>query len=490
MNVYFSDVFGVTEAELEDYGAFNISVVVDLPLFVDPFLLFDSPKPEYRKLHDDIIGYLGILRDLSQQGNVADARIQHLYCFREVEQNWLGFSQSGNGGRGLGIGFARALSQSLSSLFPDFGSESITKGSHLEKLTLIREGVGRDMISDFTTNLIKAFLCEYTQKFAQDHIDPSLLAEFAVPHSRFSPTTNTWRPERYKLPKLGEDYVLLTPKDILTKDDTWINKEDYYREYHEIPTAIGDAQLRAQVNAYFESILPNNPDKKERDKAIRMTTVKFPQLIDYFIKYKEDTGAIARRRSIEKVEESGAVYIRNYGDLIDLLEKLTDFYREPLNSKEAAREKALFLKDVIENKGGHRIFYINGKPIKREEDLQILYRLVWHGTSFDVSREVNDGRGPADFKISKGAKGKTLVEMKLASNTALQRNLETQAPIYQKASDAEHAIKVILFFTSAEGNKIIKVLKELRIDTSNDIILIDARLDNKPSGSKAGANNK
>jgi hypothetical protein len=32
--------------------------------------------------------------------------------------------------------------------------------------------------------------------------------------------------------------------------------------------------------------------------------------------------------------------------------------------------------------------------------------------------------------------------MKLASNTALQRNLEKQAPIYQKASDAEYAIKV------------------------------------------------
>ena len=152
---------------------------------------------------------------------------------------------------------------------------------------------------------------------------------------------------------------------------------------------------------------------------------------------------------------------------------------------EAAREKALFLKDVIENKGGHRIFYNKGKPIKREADLQILYRLVWHGTSFDVSREVNDGRGPADFKISKGAKGKTLVEMKLASNTALQRNLEQQAPIYQKASDAEHAIKIILFFTTAENNKLLKILRDLRIDKSDDIILIDARWDNKLSGSKA-----
>jgi hypothetical protein len=485
MNIYFSDAFGVTEAQLEKYGAFNISVIVDLPLFVDPFLLFDSPKPEYRKLHDDVIDYLRFLRDLSQKGSVREARIRHLYCFREVEQNWLGFSQAGNSGRGLGMGFARALSENLNSLFPDFGAEQITKGSHLEKLCLIREGVGRDMISDFTTNLIKEFLCEYTQKFAIDHIDPSLLAEFAVPHVRFSSMTQTWRSAKYTLPKLKNDFVLLTPKEILTKDEAWINKEDYYREYHDIPTAIGNDELRAQINSYFASVLPNNPNKKDQEKAVRKTTLKFPALIDYFIKYKESTGADARKKSLDKVEESTTIYIRQFGALIDLLQKATDFYTEPLDSRTAAREKALFLKDVIENKGGHRIFYNKGIPIQREVDLQILYRLVWHGTSFDVSREVNDGRGPADFKISRGAQGKTLVEMKLASNAALRRNLEKQAPIYQKASDAEHAVKVILYFTDSEAEKIKRTLKDLKIDKSEDIILIDARWDNKISGSKA-----
>jgi hypothetical protein len=32
------------------------------------------------------------------------------------------------------------------------------------------------------------------------------------------------------------------------------------------------------------------------------------------------------------------------------------------------------LKDVIENKGGYRIFYYDGKPLRRETDLQILYK--------------------------------------------------------------------------------------------------------------------
>ena len=53
--------------------------------------------------------------------------------------------------------FARALNDNLHNLFRDFGNEKVTKGSHLEKLVLIRARVGRDNISDFTTNLIKGY---------------------------------------------------------------------------------------------------------------------------------------------------------------------------------------------------------------------------------------------------------------------------------------------------------------------------------------------
>ena len=279
--------------------------------------------------------------------------------------------------------------------------------------------------------------------------------------------------------------MLLTPKDILTKDDTWINKEDFIRNYHDVPTAIENDQLRSQINEYFVSVLPRDAVKKEEQEAIRKTTLKFPELIDYFIKLKEETGDDAIKRSIDKVVASISLYIDQFGLLVQKLREESDFYKEPLNSKIAAREKIMFLKDVIENKGGHRIFYFKGQPIKKEQDLQILYRLVWHHTHFDVSREVNDGRGPADFKISSGAKDKTLVEMKLASNTALRLNLENQVETYQKASDATSALKVIIYFSHTEHERITRILRELKIENSEDIILIDARKDNKPSGSRA-----
>lgn len=133
----------------------------------------------------------------------------------------------------------------------------------------------------------------------------------------------------------------------------------------------------------------------------------------------------------------------------------------------------------------HRIFYVNGTPIQRESDLQILYRLTWFGTSMDVTREANDGRGPADFKISRGAKDKSLVEMKLAGNTQLERNLKNQSVVYEKASDAKRSVKIIIYFSVAERRRAEAILKRLKLERDEAIALIDARADNKPSGSKA-----
>jgi hypothetical protein len=84
------------------------------------------------------------------------------YMFSEVKQTWLGFSLDGNAGRGLGAEFAKGLYKGLTSIFRSFGKEIITKGTHMEKLCLISSKVGRDKISDFTTNFAKKFLLEFT----------------------------------------------------------------------------------------------------------------------------------------------------------------------------------------------------------------------------------------------------------------------------------------------------------------------------------------
>jgi hypothetical protein len=114
-----------------------------------------------------------------------------------------------------------------------------------------------------------------------------------------------------------------------------------------------------------------------------------------------------------------------------------------------------------------------------------MYRLTWYGTSSDVTREANDGRGPVDFKVYHGAQNKSLVEFKLASNPQLKRNLEKQVEVYKKASDSPRAIKVIIFFSEEQDMRVRRILRELEIADDPDVVLIDARNDNKPSGSKA-----
>src|ERR1022692_211389 len=101
IGVLFTDFFKVDAAKLETYGAFNISLVSDLPLFIDPFLLFNSKKPEYQALHDQIIRYLEFLRDKSVAGDVSKGHLEAWYHFGEVDETWLGFSKVGNQGRGL-----------------------------------------------------------------------------------------------------------------------------------------------------------------------------------------------------------------------------------------------------------------------------------------------------------------------------------------------------------------------------------------------------
>jgi hypothetical protein len=162
----------------------------------------------------------------------------------------------------------------------------------------------------------------------------------------------------------------------------------------------------------------------------------------------------------------------------------TEFY-ERGDSYEEALQRVKYLKHVIEDNDGYRVFYVDGMPVKRESDLHTMFRLTWYATAFDVNAEVNNGRGPVDYKVSKGKQNANLVEFKLASNSSLRRNLEKQVQIYAKASQTEKSIKVIMYFSDSELEKVAGILRDLKLQDREDIVLIDAGRDNKPSASKA-----
>lgn len=489
LNIYFSDFFDVDEKIIENYGAVNISLINDMPLFVDPFLLFNSDNPAYQEIHRNIISYLLFLQEQAEKyPTPLPGMLSIWYHFSEVKQTWLGFSLDGNSGRGLGKNFAENLHKGLQTIFKDFGKETLTQSPHMEKLCLISPLVGRDKISDFTTNFTKEYLLEYTATFARDYLEPGQCRKFIIPRVEFSPETQTWKSAEYMLPCYNDDYVLLTPKDMLTRDDTFINRNDMIGSLQHIAPAIDDASLRFALNHYLTEVLPRKKkemSKADKDRAATLLISEHPELIDHYIKYKEDNQEEATSLSKLAVDEVRQLFNYQLHDLAKLLQSQTEFYMNDGNSYDAAYNRVMFLKSVIEDMDGYRLFYIKGKPLRRESDLQIMYRLVWFASPFDVNREVNNGRGPVDFKISKGAIDTTLVEFKLASNSKLKKNLENQVEIYKKANLTSRAIKVILFFTQDEFDKINRILNELNLQGCKDIVLIDA-IDNKQSASNVG----
>jgi hypothetical protein len=288
------------------------------------------------------------------------------FVFKEVKQNWLGFCLSGNTGRGLGPDFAIALHRNFNTTFKNFGEEDVAESSHFEKLTLFESGVGRDNVSDFTTNLIKKYLLEYTQEFARQYVEPALIKTFAVQRAYFSYKTESWVSKSYRLPAFFEDFVLLTPEDLLTKDELWINHNDLVGDYSEIVDSIPNVQLRRQINNYFSrqlSIILERKERKRREalskrkrkkrpigllkplepteadnNAARWQAIhEFPQIIDYYLALKEKHGERAVRQSRENVDQIEMQFIEHVEQLVSLLEEHTKFYSEPSDTGHARR---------------------------------------------------------------------------------------------------------------------------------------------------------
>src|SRR5262249_32964290 len=161
---------------------------------------------------------------------------------------------------------------------------------------------------------------------------------------------------------VNDDFVLLTPKDMPTRDENWINRRDLIEGFEDVPTAIPDAQLRAAVSNYFELKLARRPKlegrrrkrskdaeptKKERATAALATMRQFPQIIDYYIRLKETTGDEAKDLSEEKVFAIEYLFIEQLQALQSILQAETDFYRVGRTTYDEAHARLGYLKDVI-----------------------------------------------------------------------------------------------------------------------------------------------
>ena len=104
--------------------------------------------------------------------------------------------------------------------------------------------------------------------------------------------------------------------------------------------------------------------------------------------------------------------------------------------------------------------------------------------NWDFSPEVDSGRGPVDFKISRG-NDKTVVEVKLTSNSQCVHGLEVQIEEYAKAEATDK--KVFILVNTGQGESRIKAVTDKREQMLSvgmhpaEVVVIDARPKNAAS---------
>ena len=406
MNIHFSDFFNIPPEKLDSHGALDVSLLNDLPLFIDPFLIFNSERQEYGKLHKQIVRYFAFLRDRSREGTLDDGLRREWYCFPEVRQNWLGYCVTGNRGHGLGMGFARSVAPVVGTLFADEGVQaSTTKGDHIEKLGLIREGVGRDSISDLSTNLIKDFLCRFTERLAANELATDQVREFAVAKAVFNYETRTWSSKTYKLPCYRGDFVLLTPMDLLTKDEIWINRQGMQGSFDHIVSSLPNEQIRSKVRQYLKSKLTPNSKNPEIKRVRAEAFTIFPELVDQYIALRERQGAQATSTSKEKVELVRTVFVEQLRKLVENHLTPSKFFEPQEDIASTRAHRLAVLRKVFSEPAALDLLCLQRRPPQSESELQMLMHMLWSARIGDSNVAFADESWETiNFKLASNSK--------------------------------------------------------------------------------------
>lgn len=220
VNPRLSDVFGLVIRQDEvDFVVPHMRE--DVPLYLDPFLLWRSDDPEYRRLHADLLEFVDQVREHAVGGRDTRARVL-LSAVSEPFELGLGYAAGTKRGSALGPGTIDGIVRT----FQQVPQLQATGLDHLEVLALLVPGIAEDRISDLTASVIKHWLAEFTERRCKD---------FGVPTTShrlvgWDAVALDWRPFVARLPQNPSDGspVLLVPLDLLRRLP-WINYGDYYR---------------------------------------------------------------------------------------------------------------------------------------------------------------------------------------------------------------------------------------------------------------------
>jgi len=136
-------------------------VGVDLPLGIDPFLMYKSRDEEFRKLHQLLVDHFNSGIEAVKQHRLALA--EEIFDFPEVSPIGFGYTKSGKRGSGLGGALRNLIIETLRAS-PGLQERGVF---HVEEMQLLAAGIGPDRVSDISANVLKRYLIGYTQRQAE-----------------------------------------------------------------------------------------------------------------------------------------------------------------------------------------------------------------------------------------------------------------------------------------------------------------------------------
>lgn len=194
----------------------------DIPLYVDPFLLWKSPSQMDNMQHIGILNSFNSLGQMYIDGKCEDA-ITNLVFLSECDEVGLGLSKTRKGRP-----ISKELAQEILELFkqiPQVGRYGI---KHLEQIQLLVDQISKDRISDIACSLLKSFLIDYTYQECLRYSIPTHDIEiYRYDYKHFmviKECVNLPMNEESKQP------IIFVPKRWL-RFTPWLNYDDYFNNY-------------------------------------------------------------------------------------------------------------------------------------------------------------------------------------------------------------------------------------------------------------------
>lgn len=194
----------------------------DIPLYVDPFLMWKSPSQMDNMLHDGVLNAFNNLGKMFLDGNL-DAAISNLVFLSECDEVGLGLSRTRKG-RPISNSVAKDILE-LFKAIPQVGQYGF---KHFEQIQLLVDQISKDRVSDIACSLIKSFLIDYTIDQCTKYGIPLQSVEVF----RYDYKQGMVIKEGVKLPMNEESKqpILFVPKRWL-RYTPWLNYDDYFNNY-------------------------------------------------------------------------------------------------------------------------------------------------------------------------------------------------------------------------------------------------------------------